>query len=378
MREFALALKAANDVVAKQSAVLYDIHTRTQNETFATLIVSGMSQGVVYIDKDRIIRFVNASAEPFLAVSAVGKPYQQALRMLQAQGVGDYSLFESAFAGKTQVLPDNFEITGQRGTFTIGGTITPISVGSVCGPIVFIFSDISEQVARIKEEQAFFSAAAHELRTPLTVIRLTVSLLRKQFDTMGRDKILEHLKRTDETTENLAKLVNDFLNISRIDQGRLTVSHESFDMVSLVDEVIAETAPLVRERNLYIHHETAGSEFRTVIGDKAKAKEVVLNLISNGIKYTTQGGLTVTHQASESLLVTNVTDTGTGIPLEYQSLLFKRFQQVGEAHKQSSTKSTGLGLYISKKLAQLMHGDVMLEKSEPGKGSTFSFTLPLG
>jgi signal transduction histidine kinase len=92
------------------------------------------------------------------------------------------------------------------------------------------------------------------------------------------------------------------------------------------------------------------------------------------VKYTIQGGLTVTHASHENLLATKITDTGSGIPIEQQGLLFKRFMQVGEARQQSTAKSTGLGLYISKKFAQLMHGDVILERSEPGVGSTFTFS----
>jgi len=205
---------------------------------------------------------------------------------------------------------------------------------------------------------------------------MTVSLLREKFASLSPEKIAEHLRRTDETTERLVKLVNDFLNISRIDQGRLEMKIEKFDMVTLTDEVIANLALLARERKLFVQHET-DAEKRLVAGDRAKAAEVLTNLMSNSLKYTIQGGLTITHSSSNTTLTTTITDTGPGIPKELQSLLFKRFGQVGRAREQDPTKGSGLGLYISKRLAELMRGDVQLVKSEPGMGSTFAFILPL-
>ena len=195
---------------------------------------------------------------------------------------------------------------------------------------------------------------------------------------LPKEKIIEHLRRTDETTEKLVTLVNEFLNISRLDQGRLEIKTEKFDIVTLTDEVIKDLSLLAKERKLFIHHEPVDKEHRIVIGDPSKSKEVLINLISNAIKYTIQGGLTISHQATATALLTKVTDTGNGIPEEYQGILFKRFTQLDNARLQSTAKGSGLGLYISKKFALLMHGDVYLETSEPGKGSTFTFTLPVG
>ncbi len=373
------ALEGMKAELGKTGQALKERGESAQYDTYAKLVISQMNQGVICIDQSRLVRLVNTYAEQFIdGGSPVGQPYQQVLHLQTPNGPGDFAIIEAAFSGKTQVLPDNYAIVCRRGTFPISGTVTALRTDHTVGTVVFVFADNTQQVARIKEEQAFFSAAAHELRTPLSIIRLTVSLLREQFDTLGREKIIENLARTDETTVRLVKLVNDFLNISRIDQGRLEMKTELFDIVKLTDEVIEDHKLLASERKLYVHHEPTGTELRTVIGDRSKAKEVLSNLVSNAIKYTIQGGLTITHSTNDSVLATKVTDTGAGIPLEYQRLLFKRFQQIGQAKEQASTKSSGLGLYISKKLAQLMRGDVVLEKSEPGTGSTFTFTLPLG
>lgn len=377
IRSLEQARTAANAQVAKEVAQLNAVQETTNYEKYSGLVLAQMDRAVIIIDQNRSVGFMNNYAKQFLDfASEVGQSYKEVIHIRAAGETESYALFDAAFAGKLQHIPDNTELVSQHGTFPISGTILPLMTGQIVAAVVFIFENNSKQAARVKEEQGFFSAASHELRTPLTIIRMTVSLLREKFASLSPEKIAEHLRRTDETTERLVKLVNDFLNISRIDQGRLEMKIEKFDMVTLTDEVIANLALLARERKLFVQHET-DAEKRLVAGDRAKAAEVLTNLMSNSLKYTIQGGLTITHSSSNTTLTTTITDTGPGIPKELQSLLFKRFGQVGRAREQDPTKGSGLGLYISKRLAELMRGDVQLVKSEPGMGSAFAFILPL-
>jgi signal transduction histidine kinase len=347
-------------------------------QELAGQIVSKLDHGVICIDKKGIVRLVNTYAEKFLDISpAVGKPYSEVLHKLKIDGRNDFLQFKEAMMGKRLTLPDTVEFTTKKGDIPISATLTPLFSDGKNAIIAFIFADNSRNVARIMEEKAFFSAAAHELRTPLSVIRLAVYLLLTEFDKLGQEEIIDHLKKIEKTSERLTSLVNDFLNVSRIDLGRLEVDKTPFDIVSLTDEVIQELSDLAKKRKLYVHHKVTG-EHRMVMGDKKKSKEVLTNLVSNGIKYTLQGGLTITHKKDKGILMTKVTDTGSGITSASQRLLFRRFMQVGRGRLQSSEKSTGLGLYISKKFAQLMGGDVVLETSKPNKGSTFAFILPVG
>lgn len=371
------ALAAANIQLGQEVEKLKTVQYSNVYEKYAGLVLAQMDRAVVIISKDGAVAMMNEHAKRFLDLAAeAGMPYKEVIH-IHAKGQADsYALFDAAFAGHVQQIPDNIELVSPRGTFPVTGSIVPIMTGPTVGAVAFMFEDGSKQAARVREEQTFFSAAAHELRTPLTIIRMTVSLLREKFESLPKEKIAEHLRRTDETTERLVQLVNEFLSISRIDQGRLEIKSEKFDVVALTDEVIAGLSMLSKQRNLYINHDINGSE-RMAVGDRAKASEVLSNIISNGLKYTIQGGLTISHSVTSSAFTTTVTDTGTGISRESQGLLFKRFGQIGEAHRLQPTKSTGLGLYISKKLALLMRGDVVLVKSEPGTGSSFAFTLPL-
>ena len=366
-------LKIKLEIDRGQQALLNE-HEKVTQQSFAELIVSQMEQGVICVDQKLVIRLVNEYAGKLLDFAATtGAVYSQYIHIRNTGDTDDEAVFSAVLRGDTYILPEGSTLVTGKGTFPISGKVVPIATGIAA----LIFTDNSSQSSWVKEQQAFFSAAAHELRTPLTVIRLTVALLLEKYDVLSREKIVEHLRRADETAGHLVKLVNDFLNISRIDQGRLEVKSEAVNLVRVVDEVIAEVSLLAKEKKLYIHHEPISTEFATVIGDSLRIKEIILNLISNSIKYTHQGGITISHTAENAFLATKIVDTGMGIPLESQGLLFKRFVQIGSARQQTAAKSTGLGLYIVKKTAQLMHGDVVLEHSEPGVGSTFILRLPL-
>jgi signal transduction histidine kinase len=356
---------------------LAQANERNKDDIYAGKIFSQMKQGVVYIDQNGLVQLANTYAESFLEnLPAVGKPYREVLNIL-VNGNRDYSLFDLAVAGKEQALPGDAEIVTQRGKIPVSGTIIPLQPDNAGWAMVLIFADNSQSVLKMQEQKAFFSTAAHELRSPLTAIHMSVLLLIQKFDTFSREKIIEYLTKTSEEITYLINLVNDFLNVSRIEQGRLTVNIKSFNMVSLTDEVIKDFSLMIKEHKLYITHEPMEALYRNVHGDPVKAKEVLTNLINNSMKYTIQGGITITHEVTNTTFITRVTDTGNGISEETQPLLFKGFFQLGAARLQSSSRGSGLGLYISRKIARLMRGDVALESSEPGKGSTFIFKLPL-
>ncbi len=357
---------------------LEEIRQKNKEEQFARQLMSSLDECIVYINEKGIVNYINHYASQFFSPEfSIGMHYTKGIHLM-IHGKANTSLFESAFGGVRTPIPDGTVLSSQKGDIAVSGSLIPVSTSENSFGVILILTDISERVHKENDQKVFFSQAAHELRTPLTVIRLTVGVLMKKFMTLPPEKIAEHLRRMDETSAHLVALVNDLLNMSRLDMGRIQLVTTSFDMVSLTDEIIAELMPLFREKKLYIHHEMGDIDSRNVIGDRTKAKEVLTNIISNSVKYTIIGGLTITHTMHQNMFATKVIDTGSGIPIEQQSMLFSRFMQTGSGREQSSAKSTGLGLYISKQFAQLMRGDIVLEKSEPAVGSTFTFTLPIG
>jgi len=325
-------LKSSKAKIDDDSKIIKELTQKNLSENqlnnLSSPIIKELPVGIICIDQTGTVVLTNSYAEHYVEIApAEGRSYRQVVHPM-INGILDYSFFDLAFTGKTQTLPETAEFVTQTGRIPITGNIIPLTVNADVNYIILVFSDNSQNVARIKEEKNFFSTVAHELRTPLSAIRLTMKLLLQQMDTLSKEKKLEYLKKTDESAEYLTNLVNDFLNLSRIDQGKLTVEKKSFNMVKLTDEVIKELTPLIKQKGLYIEHEPVEETYYNIIGDPVKTKEVLTNLIGNGMKYTIEGGITVSHHVINTAFVTKITDTGSGIPSDFQKLLFKRFIQI--------------------------------------------------
>jgi len=173
----------------------------------------------------------------------------------------------------------------------------------------------------------------------------------------------------------LITIVNDFLNTSRLEQGKLEFKLAAFDLSDLVNEVIEEfRAGDATAKIPIVTHLGAVPE---AMADRDRLKEVLINLIGNSIKFTEIGTVKVSLKMENERLKLSVKDTGRGIPQESQGLLFHKFQQASNnILTRDSTRSTGLGLYISKLLVTGMGGEIFLEKSAAGKGATFSVLIP--
>ncbi|MBI1862951.1 HAMP domain-containing histidine kinase [Candidatus Microgenomates bacterium] len=176
----------------------------------------------------------------------------------------------------------------------------------------------------------------------------------------------------------LIGLVNDFLNMSRLEQGRMVYKKETFDMSTLVEEVVKEYTIAAAEKKLYLKADLAPGFAGAVFADRSKVKEVLINFIGNALKFTPTGGITIHLSQEMNVALVRVQDTGKGIPRDNQALLFRKFQQAGkDIYARDMSQGSGLGLYISKLMMQGMGGTIGLENSVPEQGSVFFFSLPL-
>ena len=244
---------------------------------------------------------------------------------------------------------------------------------------VILVEDITEAKILERSREEFFSIASHELKTPLTAIRGNISLIRSYYTkTIHDPEVLQMLDDIENGSVRLIKIVNDFLNVSRFEQGRITMKVEALSLPDIIEETIKGVKELASEKKLILEFEKTSDSLPPIKADRDRVKEVLLNLIGNAINYTTQGGIKVRMEKQEHFMKVFVSDTGVGIPLEYQSLLFHKFQQAApNILTRSVAQGTGLGLYISKLMVEAMGGTIKLEKSVPDGGTTFSFTLPL-
>lgn len=242
---------------------------------------------------------------------------------------------------------------------------------------VMLAEDITEATVLERSKDEFFSIASHELRTPLTAIRGNTSMLMDYFVAdLKDDNVKGMIGDIHESSIRLIGIVNDFLDLSRLEQKRMEFKKEDLDIVGLSNEVVGELQANVQGG--VVLQVTGGENIPHVVADKNKTKEVLINLVGNSLKFTESGSVSIQFEKREHLLAVKIVDTGRGIPEANQSLLFRKFQQAGSSlYTRDTTKGTGLGLYISKLLVEGMGGSVQLVSSEQGKGSVFEFTLPL-
>lgn len=255
--------------------------------------------------------------------------------------------------------------------------LSPLSNETI-GNIVLV-TDITEQKITERSKDEFFSIASHELRTPLTAIRGNAELIKKHYQAKINDaKFNEIIDDIGSSSVRLIGLVNEFLNMSRLEQGKMQFKQEEFDPTEIIEEVIKELLPNANAKNLFIKWVASANKLPLVLADRDRTREILINLISNGLTYSDRGGCVVTAVASDKNVKISVSDSGKGIPSQNQNLLFRKFQQANEnLYTRDAARSTGLGLYISKLMVEAMRGAIYLEKSEIGVGSTFVFTLPV-
>ncbi len=259
--------------------------------------------------------------------------------------------------------------------------LTPV-VGDGAAAIgcVLLFEDVTEERILQRSRDEFFSIASHELRTPLTAIRGNTSMIQTYYPEVLKDPgMKEMVDDIHDSAIRLIEIVNDFLDVSRLEQKKVKFSLEAFPIENIIEKIIYELTGVSRDKKIYIKFDqkTLGN-IPQVFADQNRTKQVIYNLVGNSMKFTEKGGVSIACQVKGNFLKVSVTDTGPGLSPESQQLLFHKFQQATSSTlTRDNTRGTGLGLYISKLLMEGMGGDVGLEWSEVGKGTTFSFTLPL-
>jgi signal transduction histidine kinase len=244
---------------------------------------------------------------------------------------------------------------------------------------VFLAEDITEAKVMERSREEFFAVASHELRTPLTAIRGNTEMILDLFGEKVTDpEMREMLQDIDASSIRLIGIVNDFLEVSRIEQGKLEIKKDSFVLQEVITKVVRDLQGVVAKKKVALKYTEPTSSLPSVFADKNRVEQILVNLIGNSLKFTKEGYISIELEKSGSFLKIIVSDSGIGISEQNQSRLFRKFQQAGEDMiARDVTQGTGLGLYISQLLISAMGGVIKLDKSELGKGSTFSFTVPI-
>ncbi|OGL31170.1 hypothetical protein A3F37_02250 [Candidatus Saccharibacteria bacterium RIFCSPHIGHO2_12_FULL_41_12] len=257
--------------------------------------------------------------------------------------------------------------------------IAPITIGTTSRVIgsVIIIQDITETKILERTRDEFFSIASHELRTPLTAIVGNMSMIQSYFiDELKTPELREMINDVHESGVRLIKIVNDFLDTSRLELGKIEFKIESINVTTMCESILREFNLTVSGDKLSLLMQKPAAAIPNVSGDKDRLRQVIVNLIGNSRKFTEQGTITIKLSTENNMVKIIVEDTGKGIDPKYQNLLFRKFQQATESIlTRDNTQSTGLGLYISRLLTEQMGGKIYLERSIPNKVTAFAILL---
>jgi signal transduction histidine kinase/HAMP domain-containing protein len=232
--------------------------------------------------------------------------------------------------------------------------------------------EAAQEADRLKS--AFLATMSHELRTPLNSIIGFIGILLQGLAGPLNDEQAKQLRMAQGSARHLLDLINDVLDISKIEAGQVKIVSEPFDVPQAIESVVRAVTPLAEKKGLHLVADVA-PEVGQIVSDRRRVEQVLINLLNNAVKFTEQGEVRVACGVDDGWLVTRVSDTGIGIKPEDEDKLFEPFRQI-DVGITRRYEGTGLGLSICKRLVETLGGEIWAE-SEWGVGSTFTFTLPL-
>jgi PAS domain S-box-containing protein len=388
---------------------------------FREIVSTAMDAIVIFDDNERISLFNRAAESMFQcdAADAVGRPVSTFVKTSEAddtiRGICERARHARTTSSGTKEWSTNEHVASLTGNRHSGEEF-PIEASISCfegkdgQQYTLIVRDISQRIAQEQElrEQAemlertmtelqtvneelsarqeeleramtarsrFYASMSHELRTPINAVLGYSTLLLENIYGPLNEKQIEGIQRTQRAARHLLELVNDVLDLSKIEAGKIELRLQPVSFPSLVEELFVTVRPLADKygTKLALEYDGGGNPSTVVVSDPRRVRQILLNLLSNAIKFG--GGKPIrvgVQRTPEDGVSVSVTDQGEGIPPEDRERIFQEFVQLGKTQLQ---EGTGLGLPISRRLAELLDGSLSLD-SQVGKGSTFTLTLP--
>jgi len=335
--------------------------------------------GIALFDPDGILRMASRQIEeifglPLRAMYGLGFEEIYRRKLAQAKPADREPMLarvRAIFANRDATSRDDVELERPRHRWLTRNSVPVRSVdGEYQGRLV-VYMDVTEQRELDRQRADFFTVAAHELRTPLTPLSMYLQSIDRRV-ARGQAVDGELMTKARRQVDRLGKLVEDLLDVSRLESGRMHLASSDVDMNELVDEVVVDFRGSTGNHEI-VFQRSAGPVF--VHGDVERLEQVLVNVLQNAIKYTPQGGqITVAVERDGGEVRISVKDPGIGVPEEEQTKLFQRFFRAGNATTRNYS-GLGIGLFVSNEIVR-RHGGRFEVKSEVGSGSTFIICLP--
>jgi PAS domain S-box-containing protein len=351
-------------------------HEKVEDEA----LLASIGDGIIATDPEGKIILANTACEEMLGWNKnemLGRNELEFISMFDEKGnqiEGKDHPLKVALARKRRVTTTYYIIRKDGTKFPARITAAPVLQSNKTTGVIKVFHDITREKEIDEMKNEFISLASHELRTPLSAIRGFMSMINEgDYGPIG-PKLKRPLSIIGVSTERLINIVNEMLDVSRIESGKLLFNFSDVSISAISSDVIEHLHPLAEKKDVKLVFKK-GNEL-SVQADKEKLIEMLNNLIGNALKFTDKGSVTISTEKKGELGIVYIIDTGVGIAKEDQKKLFGKFDEI-KLKQAGKTTGTGLGLYISHEYAQKMGGDVWVESSTEGKGSTFAFSLPL-
>ncbi len=361
----------------------------TQSKVHVETILENLMSGLLEYNNTFTLLRMNRSAEELLGVprgEVVGKEIlPKDLGKEHWQSLVDVSypaLSPEAKKVKHEVLRKGVDVTNIKVNYPLARELQVItapvinSITSERQGFIKLVRDITREKTIARSKSEFISIAAHQLRTPLSAIKWVLHMvINGDLGSLNASQ-KELLKNGYDTNEKMIRLVNDLLNVARIEEGRFGYNFKRDDIMTVIDSVLASIKGFALGKKVEVKVETPSGPPPPFVFDASKISLVLQNLVDNAVKYTPDGGsVSVAVGVEDENAVVRVSDSGIGVPKDQMDRLFTKFFRAGNAvHMQ--TNGSGLGLYLAKNVV-LRHGGELTVKSTEGKGSVFTFTLPL-
>jgi signal transduction histidine kinase len=386
--QVAVAINNANlyELIRDQAERLGSMLRREQEEASRSqAILEAVADGVLVTDSDNTISFINDSTQRILDldVNSIMGQLLEDFGGLFGKAAGtwmqtirtwseDPSSYEAGDTYAEQLELDNGNV--------ILVHLAPVMLHNDFLGTVSIFRDITHEVEVDRLKSEFVATVSHELRTPMTSIKGYVDILLMGAAGALSESQIHFLEIVRNNTERLNILVNDLLDLSRIEAGRVTLSPQSLDLREVAEDVISDVLRRAQEENKTMTLTVdAPKKLARVFGDSERVRQILHNLVDNAYHYTPENGTIVVRMRSlngSGEVQVDVKDNGVGIASEDQDRIFERFYR-GEHPLVLETPGTGLGLSIVRQLVEMHKGRIWMQSDGIGEGSTFSFTLPV-